>query len=63
MGVRLVHHDPEWADIYERTATDIRDALGEDGNIYADAKSEYVWEVVHRADPRREAHRAVQVHP
>jgi GrpB-like predicted nucleotidyltransferase (UPF0157 family) len=28
MGIRLVPHDPEWADIYERTAADIRDALG-----------------------------------
>ena len=30
MGIRLVHHDPEWADIYERAEADIRDALGED---------------------------------
>ena len=29
MGIRLVHHDPEWADIYERAEADIRDALGE----------------------------------
>ena len=28
MGIRLVPHDPEWADIYERSAADIRDALG-----------------------------------
>jgi GrpB-like predicted nucleotidyltransferase (UPF0157 family) len=28
MGIRLVPHDPEWADLYERTAADIRDALG-----------------------------------
>ena len=30
MGIRLVHHDPEWADVYERAEADIRDALGED---------------------------------
>ena len=28
MGIRLVHHDPEWADIYERAEADIRDARG-----------------------------------
>jgi len=28
MGIRLVPHDPDWADIYERAAADIRDALG-----------------------------------
>ena len=28
MGIRLVPHDPEWADIYERSAAAIRDALG-----------------------------------
>ena len=28
MGLRLVHHDPEWADIYERAKGDIQDALG-----------------------------------
>ena len=28
MGIRLVPHDPGWADIYERAAADIRDALG-----------------------------------
>jgi len=27
MGIRLVPHDPEWADIYERSAAAIRDAL------------------------------------
>jgi len=26
--VRLVPHDPEWAEMYERAAADIRDALG-----------------------------------
>ena len=29
MGIRLVQHDPEWADIYGRAEADIRDALGE----------------------------------
>jgi len=28
MGIRLVPHDPEWGDIYERAEADIRDALG-----------------------------------
>lgn len=28
MGIKLVPHDPEWADIYERAAAHIRDALG-----------------------------------
>ncbi|HTG46551.1 MAG TPA: GrpB family protein [Actinomycetota bacterium] len=28
MGIRLVPHDPTWADRYERAAADIRDALG-----------------------------------
>lgn len=28
MAIRLVPHDPDWADIYERAAADIRGALG-----------------------------------
>jgi GrpB-like predicted nucleotidyltransferase (UPF0157 family) len=28
MAIRLVPHDPHWADIYEMAATDIRSALG-----------------------------------
>lgn len=28
MAIRLVPHDPEWANIYERAAADIRGALG-----------------------------------
>jgi len=29
MGIRLVQHDPEWAETYGRAEADIRDALGE----------------------------------
>src|SRR5262245_43013451 len=29
MDIRLVPHDPEWADTYQRAAVGIRDALGE----------------------------------